>query len=171
MGTGTAHITLKPIGENEMGAYLRATRECSLASLNPKWSAAIRAYIEKNELGDLEGSSLMCCETTSTKQKQGLFGSKTEVSISAALCTPKWLVLASGKENESPSVLSARLRDIRALDYEKSDSYKLIQDSGLDISGLQTGTPEQGSIFIGLGPEPAAQKFRTVLKESIEKAN
>ena len=154
-----------------MGDYLRTTRECSLARLNPKWSAAMRAYIEKNELGDLEGSTLLCCETISTRQKKGLFGSKAEVIITAALCTSKWLVFASGKENEIPAVLSARLRDIRALDYEKSDLYKLMQDSGLDITGLQTDTPEQGSIFIGLGPEPAAQKFRTVLKEAIEKTN
>jgi hypothetical protein len=154
-----------------MGDYLRATRECSLASLNPKWSAAIRTYIEKNELGDLEAAVLMCCETTSTRQKKGLFSSKAEVIISAALCTPKWLVIASGKDNETPGVISARLRDIRAQDYEKSDLYKLMQDSGLSITGLLTGAPEQGSIFIGLGPEPAAQKFRTVLKEAIEKVS
>ena len=154
-----------------MGDYLRVTRECSLASLNPRWSAAIRAYIEKNELGDIEGTALICCETTSTKQKKGLFSSKAEVHITGALCTPKWLIWAPGKENEIPSVVSARLRDIRALDYEKSDSYKLIQDNGLSISGLLMDVPEQASIFIGLGPELAAQKFRTVLKEAIEKAS
>ncbi len=153
-----------------MGDYLRATRECTLDSLHPLLAAAVRNHIEKYELEDTEASALMCCETISTKQKKGLFRSKTEVTLTSIIFTPQWLIWAAGKENETPGVLSARLHDIRVQDYEKSDMYKMIQDTGLNISGLRTtGADGLGSIFFGLGPEPAAQKFRTMLKDAIAK--
>src|SRR6266487_5923718 len=103
-----------------MGDYLRATRECTLGSLNPILAATIRAHIERYELGDVDASALICCETTSTKQKKGLFGGKAEVILTGMILTPQWLIWASGKENEAPGVLSARLRDVRVQDYEKS---------------------------------------------------
>ena len=95
------------------------------------------------------------------------------VILSGMVCTPKWLIWASWKENEkhNPGVLLARLRDIRVQDYERSASYKLIQDSGLEISGLHTGAADSGSSFIGLGSEPAAQKFRVILKDAVDKAS
>ena len=152
-----------------MGDYLRATRECTLGSLNPTLAASIRAHIEKYELGDVEASALICCETTSTKQKKGLFGRKAEVFLTGMILTSQWLIWGSGKENETLGVHSARLRDVQVQDYEKSSMYKLVQDTGLNISGLRTDAVDIGSIFIGLGPEPAAQKFRAMLKEEIEK--
>lgn len=150
-----------------MSEYLRATRECTLSSLNPIVAASLRAHIEKHQLEISESSILMCCETTSTKQKKGLFGGKAEVILTGIVLTPQWLIWAAGKENETPGVLSARLRDIQVQAYEKSDMYKLIQDTGLTVSGLRTDTADRGSNFIGLGPEPAAQKFRTLLKEAM----
>jgi hypothetical protein len=153
-----------------MGEYLRVTRESTFNDLNPALVSAIRAHIEKYELGNLETSALICCETTSTKQKKGLFGGKAETILTGAILTPQWLIWAAGKENESPSVLSARLRDIQVQDYEKSEMYKLMQDTGLNISGLRTDAVDLGSTFIGLGPEPAAQKLRTLLKEALAKA-
>jgi hypothetical protein len=156
-------------GENEMGDYLRTTRECVLDSLHPLLAAAIRGYIEKYELGDIEAHVLMCCETTSTKKKKGMLRRKAEVTLAGIIFTPQWLIWAAGKENEAPGVLSARLHDIRVQDYEKSDMYKLIPDTGLNILGLRTGDGP-GSIFFGLGPEPAAQKFRAMLKDALDKA-
>lgn len=153
-----------------MGDYLRTTREVSLNDLNPHLLAALRAHIEKYELGDGNGSALMCCETTSTKQKKGLFGGKPVVIVTAVLLTPQWLIWATAKGQESPVVLSARLRDIRAQDYEKSEMYKLMPDTGLDIFGLRTAAVDLGSVFIGFGPEAAARKFRTMLKEALAKA-
>jgi hypothetical protein len=46
---------------------------------------------------------------------------------------------------------------------------KLVQDTGVNISGLRTDAVDLGSAFIGLGPEPAAQKFRTMLREEISR--
>ena len=153
-----------------MSDYIRSTRECAFGGLSPVLAAAIRSHMEKHALGNLEAAALSCFETTSTKQKKGLFGSKTEVILTGMLLTPQWLVWAAGKDNEVPGVLSARLRDVQISDYEKSDSYKLIQDCGLDISGLHRDGPELASSFIGLGPEPAAAKFRTMLREAQAKA-
>lgn len=153
-----------------MGDYLRTTRESALNNLNPALLATIRIHIEKYKLGDIDTSALICCETTSTKQKKGLFGSKAEIILTDVILTSQWLIWATGKENESPSVLSARLRDIQVQDYEKSEMYKLMQDTGLNISGLRTDAVDLGSAFIGLGSEPAAQKFRTLLKEALAKA-
>lgn len=153
-----------------MGDYIRTTRESTLNNLNPILITAIRSYIEKYELGDIDKSTLICCETISTKQKKWLFGGKAEIISTGIILTPQWLIWATGKENESPSVLSARLRDIQAQDYEKSEMYKLMQDTGLNISGLRTDTVDLGSAFIGLGSEPAAQKFRSLLKEALAKA-
>lgn len=153
-----------------MGEYLRTTRECSIDNLNAVLAAAIRAHIEKYELGDIEASALICCETTSTKQKNGLFGNKTEVILTGVILTPQWLLWAAGKSNEVPGVLSAKLRDIQVQDYEKSEMHKLVKDTGINISGLRTDAVNLGSVFIGLGSEPAAQKFRTMLKDAIANA-
>ena len=152
-----------------MGDYLRVTRECTLDSLRPELVAAIQAHIERYELEDVIGPVAICCETISTKQKKRLFGSKTEIVIIGIILTPKWLIWAVGKENEHPGVLSARLSDIRVQDYEKSDMYKMVQDTGVNIVGVQTADGF-GSAFIGLGEEQAAQKFRDVLKEAVAKA-
>jgi len=153
-----------------MGDYVRTTRECTLDNLNPLLAEALRAHIEKHELGNVAASSLICCETTSTKQKKGLFGGKAEVILTGMLLTSHWLIWATGKAGEAPGVLSARLRDIQVQDYEHSDLAKLIQDTGLNISGLRTDAINLGSSFIGLGAEPAAQKFRSMLKAAIAQA-
>ncbi len=152
-----------------MGNYHRSTRQCTLEGMSPALVTAIRAHIAKHELGDAEKSALMCCETVSTKQKKGLLGGKPEMILMGVLLTPQWLIWAAGKESETPGVLSARLRDIRAQDYEKSEMYKLMPDSGINISGIRTDAVDLGSAFIGLGPEPAAQEFRAALKGALAK--
>jgi len=152
-----------------MSDYLRSTSECAFEDLQPALVTAIRGHIDRFELGDIEGSALMCCETTSTKKKKGLFGGKTEVIRTGVVVTPRWLIWASGKEGEVPGVLSARLQNIQVQDYEKTELYKMMQDTGLNVLGLRTGTNNQGSVFIGLGPEPVSQKFRAVLREAIAK--
>ena len=152
-----------------MGDYHRVTRECTLDSMRPKLAAAIRAHIERYDLEDVLASAVMICETISTKEKKKLFGRKTEVEIAGTILTPKWLIYAGGKENETLGVLSARLQNLRVEDYEKTSMYKMMQDTGLSVFGFQTANG-LGSVFIGLGSEPAAQKFRTMLNDAIAKA-
>lgn len=53
--------------KNQRIDYLRTTHECTFGNLNPVLVAAIRAYIEKYELGDSDSSALICCEIFLTK--------------------------------------------------------------------------------------------------------
>ena len=151
-----------------MSEYLRTTRECGLDEMRPELAAAIRAQIEQYHLDTSESAALICIETTATKQKKGLFGGG-EVIYTGVLLTPKWLLWAAGKQKEKPAVISARMQDIIVQDYEKSAMYKLMPDEGINITGRYTDVTQQGMSFIGLGPEPAAQKFRQALHEAVQK--
>lgn len=153
-----------------MGEYLRSTRLCSFENMNPDLVKTIRAHIEKYELGETESSALMCCETTSTKKKKGFFGGKSEIILTGVVLTPEWLIWATSRNSEAPGVLSARLRDIQVQDYEKSDMNKLVQDTGINVSGLRTDAVDLGTSFIGFGSEPEAQDFRNLLRETLAKA-
>jgi hypothetical protein len=150
-----------------MGEYQRTTRETTFDALDPVLRAGLQAHIEKHELGDIAGTISISCETASTRRKQGLLGGKPETILSSAMVTPGWLLWATRRNNEAAAVMSARLRDIRVQDYEKTESYKLIQDSRLVISRLRTDAVDLGSVFIGLGPEPAAAAFRDALKAAV----
>jgi hypothetical protein len=67
-------------------------------------------------------------------------------------------------------VQSTRLCDRRVQDYAQSPMCKLVPDTGLNLNGLRTDAVELGSAFIGLGPEPAAQQFRSALAEAMATA-
>ena len=149
-----------------MTTYQRVTRECTLEQLRPEVASAIHGHVQTHKLEDEVASSLICCETTSTKQTKRLFSRKVEVTITAVILTPKWLIWAGGKENEKVGVFSARLANLRVEDYEESKMYQMMPDSGLNVFGFQTGS-ELGSVFVGFGPEPAADKFRKILKEAM----
>ena len=73
----------------------------------------------------------------------------------------------AGKEGERPAVLTVRLHDLRAEDYETSPMARLQPDSGINVFGVETATGP-ASLFIGLGPEPAAQQFRAALKGALD---
>ena len=152
-----------------MSEYLRTTQECTLDTMRPELATAIQAQMEKLSIDAADHSAATCFETISTKQKKGVFQRKSQVIVTGILLTPKWLIWATGKENEQPGVLSADLNDIQIEDYEKSTMYKLAQDSGINILNIPTPTG-LGTVFIGLGPGSASQKFRTSLREAIQKA-
>ena len=74
-----------------MSEWKRTTRECTLESMKPELSAAIRAHVEKYNLGDILSAPVMCIETISDKPKKGLFGS-AETNYTGAVLTKDWLV-------------------------------------------------------------------------------
>ena len=153
-----------------MGEYRRVTRACTLESMRPELAKAIKAHIERYGLEGFIENILIGCETISTKEKKSLFGKKTEIEIGGVILTPKWLIWAGGKENEKTGVLASRLQDLRVEDYEKTKMYEMIQDTGVNVDGFRTGQESgSGSVFIGLGMEPAAKRFREMLKEAITK--
>jgi superfamily II DNA/RNA helicase len=101
---------------------------------------------------------LICCETTSTRQKKGLFTNGKVTVTTGMLVTPKFLVWTSGEEKGKPVVLSALLRNIVAHEFENTAMYRVAPDSGLNISGRYTDVTKQGQTFMGLGADPAGEK-------------
>jgi len=153
-----------------MNAYTRSTRECTFADLPPELVTAIREHIKKYKLEDIEASLLICCETTSTIQKTGLFTSGSEITVTGMLVTPQLLVWTNGMKRDKSTVRSAWLRNIDAQDFENTAMYQVNPDSGMNITGRYTDVTKQGQAFIGLGTNSAGEKFRQVLQHAIQKA-
>jgi hypothetical protein len=151
-----------------MNANTRTTRECPFESLRPEMLAAVREHMELYKIGNIESNILICCETTSIQKKNGLFGGSEKV-ITVALLTSEWLILAVEKANEKPDVISGRLRNLQAQNFEDTAMFKISPDSGLNVTGRYSDVTKQGISFIGLGPELAAQKFRQLFQEAIRK--
>lgn len=152
-----------------MGEYQRTTRECTPEKMQPELQKAIQAHLERYNLEGIFENILICCETISTVEKKKLFGKGSETEISGVILTPRWLIWAGGKENEKMGALSARLQDLRVVDYEETKMYQMIKDTGLNVDGFRTGQGTgPATVFIGLGAEPAAKKFRELLKEAIQ---
>jgi hypothetical protein len=150
-----------------MGDYTRTTRECSIDSMRPELSAAVRAHVEKYNLGDILARPVMCIETASEKIKKGLFG-KGGTIYTGAVLTSGWLVWASAGDKTPIGVLSARLNQITVQDYAKSDFAKLIADSGLSVHGLYTDTSEAATAFIGLEDNAVGKKFKEAVIAAVQ---
>jgi hypothetical protein len=151
-----------------MNAYTRSTRECTFAEMRPELVTAIREHVEKYKLGDVESSPLICCETTSTIQRTGIFTSGAETTVTSMLVTAQLLVWTNG--NGEPAVRSALLRNIDAQDFENTAMYQVKPDSGVNITGRYTDVTKQGQAFIGLGMDSTGEKFRQILQHAIQKA-
>jgi len=153
-----------------MNAYTRSTHECTFMALRPELVTAIRKHIEKYKLGDVESSLLICCETTSTIQKSGLFTNGSETTITGMIVTAQLLIWTDGKKRDKPIIRSALLRNIDVQDFENTAMYQVNPDSGMNITGRYTDVTKQGQAFIGLGTDPTGEKFRQVLQHAIQKA-
>ena len=160
-----------------MGEWNRSTRKMTLDGIQQEYLNAINEHINDYDLKLDLSDYLMCIETMSSKKKKGLFGGgipnqTTQVSI----VTPKWLVIAAQRETpDSLGVLSIQLKDAIAKDYQDDPGYKLIPDSGINVSGTYTGRVgmngnSQISSFIALGEELAAKEFKELLFETISNA-
>ncbi|MCE7905528.1 MAG: hypothetical protein DYG87_07005 [Anaerolineae bacterium CFX3] len=145
-----------------MGDYKRTTRECTLDSLRPELGEALRAHVEKYNLGDILADAKVCVETASEKTKKGLFGGG-ETVYTAAVLTKDWLVWANSGTKTPVHAMSARLNQITVQDYAQSSFAKMIPDTGVNVNGLKTDSPEAGTTFIGLEENAAGVKFRQAL--------
>jgi len=153
-----------------MNTYVRSTHECTFTDLRPELVTAIRKHIEKYKLGDIESSPLICCETTSTSQKMGLFANGAETTVAGMIVTAQLLIWTNGKKKDRPIVRSALLRNVDVQDFENTAMYQVNPDSGMNITGRYTDVTKQGQAFLGLGADPAGEKFRQVLQHAIQKA-
>jgi hypothetical protein len=153
-----------------MNSTTCSTHACTIEELNTGLKTSMRVHGEQHHLDDIESEVLMCCETESTIQKNGLFGGKETTQLSAVYVTPKWLVWATA-ENGKTSAGSAQLRQFEARNYETTAMFASVPNQGLNITGRYTDTYKTGITFISLGSEPDGQNFRQVLKEALSKAS
>jgi len=155
-----------------MSEWNRTSRECTLESLPPKTLGAIQKHIDFYNFGPILNDFQMCIETSSTKKKKGLFGKNDKNAVTVTvLLTRHWLIGVT--EEKTMEVRSARLQDLVVVDYKDTASYKLIPDSGVQITGPFTGwvgtdKTQYLSYFIGLGEEPVAAKFKKALIHSVQ---
>jgi len=138
--------------------------------MHPELATAIQKHITIYKLENVETDLIICCETTSTHKKTGLFASGNKTTITAMLITTKYLVWTGESEKGKPAVTSALLRNIDAHDFENTAMHRAKPDSGMNISGRYTDVTRQGQSFIGLGSDSAGEKFRQMLQHAIQKA-
>ena len=155
-----------------MSDYVRFTRECSFGQLRPELVQALCEYAQNHrELGDIEERVLMCCETTSEKKRAGalatLLGDNPDAILyTGMLVTPQWLIWARSGDKSGITVSSAKLQDVRV----RAFASRLVQDTGMEVSGYVGDSKGRVRGYIGMGPEPAAQKFCEQVQKAIEKA-
>jgi hypothetical protein len=153
-----------------MSAYIRFTRECSFSQLRPELVRAIREYARNHrELGNVEIEVLMCCETTSEKKStdalEALLGDEPDTTLyTGLLVTPQWLIWARYGEKSGVTVFSAKLQDVQV----KPFASRLVKDTGIEVSGYIGDSKGRVRGYIGMGPEPAAQKFCEQVQKAIE---
>jgi hypothetical protein len=155
-----------------MSHYQRSTKECTLAELRPELLEAIRSYLLKHGLSEIEAQIDMCCETVSKRQKQSalaaLLGEEADqIYYTGVFITPQWLVWAHSGDKTGTTVISAQLTEIRA----KPIASILARDAGLEVSGYVGGSNTQVRGYLGMGAEEAAQKFCALVKQATDTAN
>ena len=156
-----------------MSDYVRFTRECSFGQLRPELVRALREYAQNHrELGNVEVEVLMCCETASEKKRAGALAARLgddpdTILYTGMLVTPQWLVWARFGDKSGISVYSAKLQDVQV----RAFASRLVKDTGMEVSGYIGDSKGRVRGYIGMGPEPAAQKFREQVQKAIEKVN
>jgi hypothetical protein len=155
-----------------MGDYNRSTKEVAVQDISAEITQAIQKYIELHNLGNILDRVTHCIISTSEKQKKGLFGGGPgpKLLIQTAILTNRWLILADRVDQNALYIKSMQLRDIAVEDYEKSQFYKMIPDSGVNINGHFTDVNEIGTIFLPMGKDAAGDKFKSALIEAVQKA-
>ncbi len=155
-----------------MSNYKRFTRACTLEQLQPALRQALRDYFAKHNLTEIDTDIMMCCETTSERQAQSALAAllgedRDQVYYTVALVTPNELVWAHSGDKSGVSVISAKLKEIRVKPYTSL----LVKDNGLEVNGFVGDAHAFVRGYIGLGAEPAAQKFLEVVKQAVEQVN
>lgn len=160
-----------------MGEWNRSTSEISLTGIRPEFWNAIQEHFEAYDLEPDLNNNLMCVETISIKKKKKLFGGGIpNQTIQISILTPQWLVIAAqGDKPDSLGVLSIQIKDAVAKDYKDDPGYKLIPDTGINVTGIYTGRvgmhgSSQITSFIALGEEPVASEFTDKLLQTIRNA-
>lgn len=154
-----------------MGDYNRSTKEIAFGDIPANVIKSVQTYIEKHNLGNILANPVMCIVSTSEKLKKGLFsGPGPKLLVQTVILTDRWLILADNVDQNALYIKSMQLRDVTVEDYEKSQFYKMIPDTGMNVNGRFTDASELGSIFLPLGKDEAGEKFKSALIEATQKA-
>ncbi len=155
-----------------MSEYIRTTRECPLKQLHPDLLQAFQNYFLEQRLGSLEAEALMCCETISkkkdTEKKVSWLNGNFDVKIyTGMLLTSEWLIWVHHGDQSGILLNAANLKQIQAEFYTSP----LTKDTGLEIFGYIGDSKNRIRGYIGMGTDPAAQKFCEKVIEAINKVN
>jgi hypothetical protein len=153
-----------------MSNYNRTTRECSVSQLHPDLRQAIKNYFREQELGDPETETLLCCETISTRKSSGWLGSllnggEDTTIHTGMLLTSEWLVWVRKGDRSGTVLTAASLKEIQVKTYLSI----LNKDNGLEIAGFTRDSQSQVRGYVGLGTEPAAQRFCEEVEKAVAK--
>ena len=156
---------------------LTQKKQRTLDEIQPEYRNAIKEHFETHNLKTDLSNYLICTKTISSKKKKKLFGGGIpDQTIQISIITPEWLVIAAqGDTPDSIGILSIQLKDAIAKDYKDDPGYKLIPDTGVNVTGIYTGRvgmhgSSQITSFIALGEEPVAGEFKKILFEAIANA-
>jgi hypothetical protein len=154
-----------------MSDYIRTTRECSVNQLRPEILQAMRNFFRERELGDVGSDSLLCCETISRKKNDSkmtsLLGDDRDTTLyTGMLLTSQFLLWVHFGDRTGIRLNAAKLSEIQ-VEFHTSLFSK---DVGLEIIGYISDARSRVRGYIGMGTEPAAQKFCEEVKQATLKA-
>ena len=155
-----------------MSEFNRTTRECSVNQLHPKVFQALKNYFQEKNLGDLETEAVLCCETVSTKNRSGglfsLLSPSADTTIHTGIVlTSEWMVWVRSGDTSGILLSAANLNSIIVNTYKSM----FVNDTGLEIIGYIGDSKLVVRGYVGMGPEPATQKFCDEVKQAIIKKN
>jgi len=152
-----------------MSDWNRTSKEIQFENLRPELVDAIKYHIERYNLGPILSEALMCVQTDLEKIKKPLFGS-AEIIYTGIVLTARWLVWVVSGTKTQTAVLSAQLRDVTVQDYSQTSFAKLIEDSGIEVSGRFTDVSENSSAFLGLDDGPVGRQFKQAAIKAAQEA-
>lgn len=155
-----------------MSEYTHTTRICPVGQLHPEIIRALREYFQAHALGDLEAETQLCCEIISRKKRTGalaawLSDNPDATLYTGILLTSQWLIWVRHGDISGTLLNAADLHKIGARYYTPLFS----KDAGLEIVGYIGDSNARVRGYIGMGTDPAAEKFCEEVQQAIIKAN
>lgn len=147
-----------------MADFTRTSRIVGVNELDPPLLGAIKAALDRNELGIVLLDVVKACRTESvpTKRRSWLFGPKRRPHTTVVVLTPTWLVWATDASG-TPSASLCRLTDADVRRHAAPGS----DDTGLDVTGLLDPTASQRSTaFVPLDMGVGGNEFARLAIET-----
>ena len=152
-----------------MGEFKRSSRECLPSELRSDIRSSMCKAAAARGI-DLD-APVYCCETVTESSKRGFFAAMRGTDPDpthyiGVVLTSEWLVWARSGPKSGILVQMAALKDLTVSDYDS----RVGDDTGVQLSGMINDAPKRVTVFLGLGSDPAAGKFKLALKSALEEA-